>query len=302
MQMMKNTNINWYHRDTCPACSGKKWNRLLHVNFINLFKCASCGMRFLNPCLDEFSTAAIYQTSDTLKEINPFLEHYYEESAEDVSNSITGRDFKAVLDWLSKKCSGNYLLDVASGNGTFLAFAKNNGWLSEGIDPSLKNAEMIKEKFDIPVNVTGFLEFDRFAPKYDAITFWDFIEHPPKPSLYVQKAKNHLKEDGVLVLATPNVNNLLNHTAELIYKVSRGAVSFPAQKMYTIEHASYFNFKTIKCFLNENGFKIVHHFKTESNLSRYHLSFTLKTALKGFFFLNRLLNLQNRLIIFAVRN
>ena len=293
--------LKWFKRDTCPVCHRSRWKELYNERLIRLLKCKDCGVKFLNPCLDESSTASIYQSSDTLKEINPFLEHYYEESPDQVWNSITGKDYKKVLDWAAKHAPGKDILDVASGNGIFLGFAKKRGWRCEGVDPSEKNADFVELQYDVPVAVSGFLEYDQFDRQYDLITFWDFIEHPPKPSLYIQKVKNHLKPGGVFVLATPNVDNLLNKTAETLYKISGRQISSPMKKMYTVEHACYFDLRTLTELLDRNGFKIIHHFYTETYLDRYALPWHMKLGIKTFLLMNRILKKQNRLVVFAVK-
>ncbi|MBI4970694.1 MAG: class I SAM-dependent methyltransferase [Candidatus Omnitrophica bacterium] len=293
--------IQWCQREVCPACSGGNWSKLFSFRQIHVYQCLECGLKFLNPCLNELSTAAIYQTSDSLKEVNPLLEHYYEESPEKIWAGITGRDFQKALEWLTSRVSGRNILDVASGNGIFLGYAKKQGWNPEGVDPSWKNAESVRKNYQVDVTVSGFLEYDKFEPKFDVITFWDFIEHPPKPSLYIQKVKNHLKPGGIFVLATPNIDNLLYHTAEALYRISSRNFSGPLAKMYTIEHACYFNLKTLTRLLEKNGFKVVHYFQTESHLERYTLPLYQKLGIKTFFYLNRLIGKQNRIVVFAER-
>lgn len=47
---------------------------------------------------------------------------------------------------------------------------------------------------------------DKFDEKFDVITMFHMIEHLVNPTEFLQKIKEHLEEDGELIIETPNAD------------------------------------------------------------------------------------------------
>jgi len=92
------------------------------------------------------------------------------------------------------------LLDIGSGTGDFLAYAKNKNWDVQGVEPGEK-ARQLSEAKGIIVN-----EFLRDVEEkyFDVITLWHVLEHVEDYDTYILEIKKRLKTGGTLIVAVPN--------------------------------------------------------------------------------------------------
>ncbi|HUT15847.1 MAG TPA: class I SAM-dependent methyltransferase, partial [Anaerolineae bacterium] len=81
----------------------------------------------------------------------------------------------------------------------------------------------------------------------DLITMWDLIEHLRDPAGTLRKIAGALKEDGLFVLSTPDVESL---PARLMREKWLG---WQLQN----EHLHYFSYSTLERMLNAAGLEII---------------------------------------------
>lgn len=281
----------------CPSCKTPSAPAPLYIlSRTEVFRCVKCSLDYIDPSLDAKSMMDIYTSSETLKEINPACENYYEYQALD-PKSLTYRDYYKALKAADGHVRGRELLEVGCGTGGFLEFAKSHGWKVCGLDSSTENIQKLKER-GIAGLCENYFEY-RGGNKYDVIVMWDLIEHPQDPLAFVKKSAELLKQGGILLLATPCYPNLLSILAGWFYKLSNGKNKGPAEKLYFLEHTTYFGLETLRPLLAEGGFDVATSWKTETDLVRYSFSPVTRMGLKGAFLLARLLRLQNRLTVLA---
>ena len=280
----------------CPACRGESGHRFLyHLRSFDVFECP-CGLKFIDPSLDEKSMMEIYQSSEALQKINPTLEHYYEyESLH--PQTKTYRDYTRALETVAKDQSGREILEVGCGRGSFLKVAREKGWNVYGIDSGKENIEALAEN-GIDAVCSGYLDFETDR-RFDVIVLWDLIEHPQNPRPFLEKTRELLSPGGLLLIASPHEPNFLTILASWIYRLSGGSVKSPLERFFVMEHTSYFSLQSIDRFLASGGFKTIRAWKTETDLNRYQLSPVLKWGLRVAFSIARILGLENRLIVIA---
>lgn len=92
------------------------------------------------------------------------------------------------------------LLDIGSGTGDFLAYAKSKKWSAQGVEPGEK-ARQLSEKKGVFVN--EFLQ-DVEEKYFDVITLWHVLEHVENYEAYIEEIRKRLKPDGSLLVAVPN--------------------------------------------------------------------------------------------------
>ncbi len=99
------------------------------------------------------------------------------------------------LKWVQKKLHRGKILDVGAGEGIF---AKKIGarFTVVGIEPPFSK---IKNKHIIKVD---FLKWQT-NQKFDAIVFWESLEHTRVPQKYLEKAYNLLKKGGLVFIEYP---------------------------------------------------------------------------------------------------
>ena len=92
------------------------------------------------------------------------------------------------------------ILDIGAGTGEFLSVAKNDGWQTMGVEPSVKAKAIAKSKGVSFVEQTSELENQSF----DVISMWHVLEHVPDLDKQIKELKRLLKPTGTLIIAVPN--------------------------------------------------------------------------------------------------
>ncbi|MBV9744051.1 MAG: class I SAM-dependent methyltransferase [Acidobacteriia bacterium] len=89
------------------------------------------------------------------------------------------------------------ILDYGCGGGGFVRFLREKGYSNAfGYDPY----------------VPEYADASLLEERYDAVTTWDVIEHVEDPRGFLESMTKLLRPGGLLVVGTPNAENLnLNH-------------------------------------------------------------------------------------------
>lgn len=92
----------------------------------------------------------------------------------------------------------------------------------------------------------GNAENFKFYQRFDVIFAADLIEHLSNPGLFLESCKKNLKENGRLILTTPNCFNLFN----IAEKISK------PEPTVNKDHTFYLNIKTISQLLAKNDWEL----------------------------------------------
>ncbi len=289
--------LNLTRLGNCPACkSTAAKNPRFKLRHFSVYICPACGLRYVDPSLDGASQMLLYNDPELLKEINPALENYYEYETLN-PKSRTYADYSKALTEASKLTSGRRLLEAGCGTGSFLKFAATQGWDVTGVDSGDANIRAVREA-GLKGICSGFLEMAG-NDVYDCVVLWDLIEHPQDPVLFVEKAKKLLAPGGLLLIATPQYPNLLTVIAETACALSGGKITGPLEKLYILEHVTYFGTETLDKLVRQSGLQTARVWKTETDLARYRFTPLTSILLRTLFFAARLLGLQNRVLLIA---
>lgn len=280
----------------CPLCQQKNLVPKFSLRSVQLFQCRSCSMMFLNPYVSPEQLARIYENQQKLTEAHSRLSSYFQ----NLEGSQTEKFYDHCLEKISSWIPGptRSLLDIGAGNGYFLWRAKQKGWSVKGIDPSVENSQFAREHFQIQITPASF---ENYAAEglFDCLTLWDIIEHVPDPLGMLQKAYSLLKPGGILLIATPNHDSLINFLAEASYCFSLGVFQGAMELLFVPEHILYFTVRTIRPAVEHSGFSILELSKTGTDIDRYHTSIFFNQAAKMALRLASWLHWENRLVVIA---
>ncbi|MFQ5823500.1 MAG: class I SAM-dependent methyltransferase [bacterium] len=138
------------------------------------------------------------------------------------------------------------MLDVGCAAGYFMLVMQQVGWETFGVDLSAYATNYAREELHLKNVFTGLLEEMPLKKNYfDLITFWDVIEHLSDPLHELKIAHTLLKNNGLLIIETQNVNSIL---ARIMGK------KWHHYKM--LEHLYHFSLKTLRILLLKAGFDI----------------------------------------------
>lgn len=226
----------------CPLCGsasiGIRYEITRYDPPFRVDRCGACGFMFMNPRL----------TACTVK--NLYGEQYYAGNAEYAY--IDERDYAKYFGYVWDKrirvihryVPGGNFLDVGSSFGGFLKAAATY-YIPHGIELSDYSGGCAKSAFGSAVHI-GTLEDHPFPDDYfSVITMIELIEHLPDPLAAIKECHDLLRDNGLLVIQTANMDGL---QAKLLG--DRYAYFMPG-------HLSYFTRENLVGMLSRCGFSMI---------------------------------------------
>lgn len=228
-------------KKNCPICGKNTYQKILQsrdyryeltTQKFQLVQCLGCGLIYLNPRLLK-------------SQINKFYpEKYYDSKFSFLEKAVNNFFLISDSRILRKIKKTGRLLDLGCGKGDFLLSMKNLGYQVVGIDISQSACRLAKEK-GLTV-YCGELNSHQFPDKYfDVITLWHVFEHLYDPVKTLREIGRVLKDDGVLVIETPNI-------ASLSFKIFR-------EYCFHLDlprHVYHWSDETMTRILEKNGFEV----------------------------------------------
>ncbi|MFC1698989.1 class I SAM-dependent methyltransferase [Candidatus Omnitrophota bacterium] len=232
----------------CNLCQGQDLKFLYKINNLRVVKCLSCGLIFVNPRLKEERFLEMYENNYFQRNVYaPDQSDFYGyvDYLADSKNII--RTFEHVFGQIKVYKQQGRLFDVGCAFGFFLDLARKDGWQACGLEPSSQACAYAREKLDLAVDQGTLAEATLPAKTFDLVTMFDVIEHLCDPLAGLVKVNRSLKDDGLLVVSTPNADSLL---AKILGKKLEDA-------RRTNEHLYMFSRKTIAAMLKKCGFAVL---------------------------------------------
>jgi SAM-dependent methyltransferase len=175
----------------CPTCGGADAETALRVRgsgTLAVLRCRACGLLYTSP----------------ERPAESYGDAYYA-AASPLGSLLRGALLRERLSALSGIIPGR-LLDVGCGTGDFLRLLKSRGWDVAGLETS---GEARARASEAGIEVSGGeLEDAHWAPaSFDAVTFWHVLEHLPRPTAALARARELLADRGVLIVEVPNASS-----------------------------------------------------------------------------------------------
>lgn len=194
--------------EKCPICLENNKKLLFLCKDYTVSKedfeivvCSKCGFAYTSPRPRKEDLGRYYESEKYISHSN-------------TSKGIISRLYQLVrkhtlqkkLQLINREGKRGALLDIGCGTGEFLKTMKTNGWKTIGIEPSPTARKQCLDNYQL--DVRDEKELTNLAAKsFDVITMWHVMEHVPNINERVQKLKELLKPDGVLIIAVPNRNS-----------------------------------------------------------------------------------------------
>jgi 2-polyprenyl-3-methyl-5-hydroxy-6-metoxy-1,4-benzoquinol methylase len=195
-------------RSQCPICQSPDYKEFITTKdhsvsgeTFTIVECQSCKFHFTNPVPAE-EVIGNYYKSDA------YVSH--SSSGKGLINKIYLQVRKYTLrqkvKLVRREARGFDLLDIGAGTGHFLNQAKQDGFNALGLEPDEDARKFARETFGITMQSTT--DLDQLPDQSrDVITMWHVLEHVYHLQRDVKEIQRILKQDGVLVVAVPNMNS-----------------------------------------------------------------------------------------------
>jgi len=240
----------------CDLCGSNRQSLRYRFGALDVWKCGECGLVFLGKGAREQDPRVLYDTAYFTERGEYFLQQEDRDF-----QSLSGEHIESFRQGLDRieaagKCRGR-LLDLGCAVGVFLALAKQRGWEVCGVDVSEFAAARARERCQAEV-YAGELSEIRFPDaSFDVVTMWDVVEHCARPASTLGEVHRILKDDGLLLMDTPNEASLIRTVAYGLYRLFGGRMVYPARMLYHPYHLYYFSEKTLRELARKCGFEVI---------------------------------------------
>ena len=281
----------------CPLCGSSDHPRVYGLPAYEIHRCAQCGFlynaSFRGGGGEDGTFSETYFMVQHREAFSPLLEG--------IENDPSLPVFSHRLDQIEERTAKGRLLDVGPGLGTFLRLAANRGWEVEGVEISRFAAAQIRKQHHLPVFEGDLLDYTGASQSFDAITFWDSLEHVARPRENLRQAFELLRPGGVLLLTTDNFDCLVADVASLLYRLSGGRLHYAVERVFIDRNLAYFTEESLARLLREVGFEESLREKMEYPLSKIKTNPFERLVLGGFYVWAWLLQRQAQITVLAKR-
>lgn len=216
-------------RNQCPLCRSGDLKDHMALDGIRTATCAACEFTFSRDTL-QFS------------EIDRFYVDGYHDRRHMDGQRVNATINVELLRHFRPDLSGVALLDIGSGYGFFLDKLRDSG-ARRIVGVELSQAQRKYSTEQLHLETLGQMDDLSRADQFDVITVFEVIEHIPEPREFVQRAIEHLKPGGSLIIGTDNF------TSDVVRVLGQ---QFP--KWIPHEHVSFFNSVTLKGMLEQSAY------------------------------------------------
>jgi len=229
----------------CPVCDSIKIQDY-HMDYsgIKIAKCDDCSVQFMNP---------VYTDSYLNDYYNNYTGDSYSQKVVDEQHFTANDYLEFVEKYLGHTGS---MLDYGSGNGEHSKVGLQRGWDVTGYDVDCEVAKKVSEKFKYKYFCGTFADVNWENEKFDLVYANQVVEHLKDPITALKLVRERLKDDGVLLVAVPNIHSLSHRIKFITEKL--GLRKDKVGKYYDTEHhVFYYDKISISNMLKKAGFDVI---------------------------------------------
>ncbi len=252
------------HPPKCPCCGSPQTELKHRLRAFDVHRCAKCTLLFRHPLPEPESLEEMYEDARYHEG------RYFQNSAKAYDlDAPEIRIYSAALAELRRLAPAGRLLDVGCGRGVFLDLARSAGFETSGIELSKRHVDWARSQFELDVVAGEFLDSEHTPASFEIVTMWDFLEHVIDPIAVLNRARELLAPQGLLLVFTIDANSLFNHIADLLASASGGRIARPLELLYDVHHNHYFTRRSLEQLLDNQGFAVAHWASHRAYLGRW---------------------------------
>lgn len=221
----------------CIICGKNRTKFFAFNNGFNLARCLNDGLIYVNPQPDKNDFDEFYKSPDY------FLRGTNELGYADymADKDAIAKNSQVVINAIKKFCKNGKLLDIGCAYGFSLDVARRAGFDVWGNDLNGEAIRYARRTLNIANAKLGYLKDINYENNFfDVAMMLGTIEHFQNPQDEVSEARRILKPGGILTVLTVDMDSI----------IGRGTIRPP-------EHLYYFSGRTLRNFLENNGFEVL---------------------------------------------
>lgn len=181
----------------CRIPGRLRWN----LDPFALVDCPTCGQAFMSPRLNEAGRTALYGNAKY------FDDGVYRSTG---AEAMQRRWSVGRLDLIERHLGerpNRRIFEVGCAYGMFLEAARKRGFELGGLEYSAIAAETASARLGLPIHVGEVVSLPP-TENWDAVAFWDVIEHVPDPGAFLAAATGLTSPGGVIAFSCPNFDSI----------------------------------------------------------------------------------------------
>ncbi|RJR15678.1 class I SAM-dependent methyltransferase [Candidatus Microgenomates bacterium] len=218
-------------KNKCSVCFFGSLQKILTTGKYKIYHCDFCKCVRVAPFPSDKEIEAYYKKFD------------YKTGF--VTEKLIRKEAKKTLKILSKYKRTGSLLDIGCGAGFYLDEAKKRGWSVTGVEMSKQLSEYANKNLQVKVLNQDFLKTNLKPRKFDIVILSQVIEHLKDPYPMLAKIHKVLNDDGLLYIATPNIESWLFYIQKELFPY-----------IIPLEHVFLYGPRSLTILLNKSGFKV----------------------------------------------
>jgi SAM-dependent methyltransferase len=225
----------------CALCGGGRFKPSLSCEGFSYVKCAACGLVQMNPQPAPADVQRRYAQSHG----GDYLAYELKNEAAFLNLqklALADAGFELIERELMDLSGGTpYVLDVGCATGALLAFLRDRGWRTAGVEIS-PSADYARTERGLDVRRQNVTDCQFPAESFDMAVASHLIEHLNDPGAFFGEIWRVLRHGAYLMLITPNISGF---QARLMGSRWRSAI---------FDHLYLFSKRTIAAMLKAHGF------------------------------------------------
>lgn len=242
----------------CILCNKKMetiiTSKLRNNEHQDVFYCEDCKLGILSDKRDETDLKNFYK-GDYRKVAKPDLTH--DTSPEELFNSYVNFQndrIKIIEPYFHKDKT---LLEVGCSAGMFLYHAVDKLKEIVGIDFDVQAAKYAESKCNCKVYTSKITETGLPKKSFDIICAFQILEHVKDPITFLSELNGYLKDDGVMFIEVPNLDDILVSTYNL---------PFHHQFYFHSAHLFYFSERSLSLLMEKMNMNKEFYFVQDYNM------------------------------------
>ncbi|MBA2340454.1 MAG: methyltransferase domain-containing protein [Pyrinomonadaceae bacterium] len=222
----------------CNLCGSMEVEEISRVdrdkNYLRTVICKRCGLAWSDPRPDAEEVKKFYSKDYRILykgAYSPKLKHVYR------AGKVAAARYAFLNDVIKPD---DAVLDIGSGGGEFVYLMRKLGFDGKGIEPNEGYGLYAKMQLELPIEVGFAQQLDLQRDSYNVITLHHVMEHLDDPSLILERIRDALRDDGILVVEVPNIE---------------GTCFAPTHRFH-VAHLYSFNQQTLEAMGRKAGFKV----------------------------------------------
>jgi len=235
----------------CPVCNSHQQAIAFHATPLDYSTDTSFEIIQCKSCKHGYTFGVIYDSASYESGSYDLKEKFWHKALNPLFNYLEKNKTDYINDHL--KAPGN-ILEIGAGKGRFVRALRKKEYNAFGIEPSQRSFNLSKNSasgFVYNCMLDQITKIPELNTKFSFIVLWHVLEHIENPKLILNEIRDHLTENGFVLIGVPNFDSWQAHIGKSDWyhlDPSRHISHFTPQSLSTLAESC--QYKVEKIYFN----------------------------------------------------